>query len=112
MPFLSEADLVTKAGAWLDGGKLSPADRAAGELLAPAVRAYVTSLPIVADGDDPVSIPKATAGAVMLLGRLIRRRMTPAGITQVGDMTSYIRTNDPDVSLLLELGPAAKPKVG
>lgn len=52
-------------------------------------------------------------GALMLAGRLWRRRDSPAGVeTFAGDGAVYVQRNDPDVALLLGLGPYAAPRVG
>jgi len=54
-------------------------------------------------------------GANMLASRLWTRRQSPAGVmAPAGDATAptYIVRNDPDVALLLRLGPYATPRVG
>lgn len=50
---------------------------------------------------------------IMLAGRLWRRKDTPGGVAVMGDAGPvYVRRNDPDVALLLELGEHGKPAVG
>lgn len=52
-------------------------------------------------------------GTTQLAARLFRRRNTPDGVAQFGtDSPLYVARTDPDVSLLLQLGPHAKPAVG
>lgn len=52
-------------------------------------------------------------GSTQLAARLFRRRDTPDGVAQFGtDTPLYVARTDPDVSLLLQLGPHAKPAVG
>jgi hypothetical protein len=52
-------------------------------------------------------------GAVMLAARLWRRRRSPDGVAAfAGDTVAYVSRNDPDVAMLLQLGPYAPPVVG
>lgn len=52
-------------------------------------------------------------GAVMLAARLYRRRNSPDGVQTNGqEGTVYVMRTDPDVAMLLELGPYKRPKVG
>lgn len=52
-------------------------------------------------------------GSDMLASRLFRRRNSPDGVAAfAGDSPLYVQRNDPDVALLLQLGPHAKPAVG
>lgn len=56
---------------------------------------------------------RVTTGADMLAARLYRRRSTPSGVETFGDFGPvYVRRNDPDVAMLLELGDYARPQVG
>lgn len=56
---------------------------------------------------------RITEGATMLAGRLWRRKDTPGGVAVLGDGGPvYVRRNDPDVALLLQLGEHGKPAVG
>jgi hypothetical protein len=58
--------------------------------------------------------PAAQAlGAAMLAARLWRRRNSPEGVaTFTADGAVYVQRNDPDVALLLGIGPYAPPVVG
>lgn len=51
-------------------------------------------------------------GAVMLAGRMYRRKDSPAGLLPFGGDggASYIAKTDPDVAMLLEIGPYASPE--
>ena len=52
-------------------------------------------------------------GAVMLAGRFYRRRNSPAGVETFGaDGATYVSRTDPDVAMLLRIGPYADPVVG
>lgn len=52
-------------------------------------------------------------GAVMLAGRFYRRRNSPAGVEAFGaDGAAYVSRTDPDVAMLLQIGPYAAPVVG
>jgi hypothetical protein len=52
-------------------------------------------------------------GAVMLAARLWRRRRSPDGVAAFsGDTVLYVSRNDPDVAMLLQIGPYAPPVVG
>lgn len=59
---------------------------------------------------------KYQLGAIMLAARLVRRRITPAGVIQgIGEMggaTAYVQRVDPDAAFHLELGNYRKPRVG
>lgn len=61
------------------------------------------------DGTWP---PDVVLGATMLAGRLWRRRFSPAGVEAFGEGTAYVRRNDPDVALLLQIGASTPPRVG
>lgn len=61
-------------------------------------------------GDDVADVVQ---GTTQLAARLFRRKDTPDGVAQFGtDSPLYVARTDPDVSLLLQLGPNAKPAVG
>ncbi|MFL0579175.1 hypothetical protein [Dietzia sp. 179-F 9C3 NHS] len=61
-------------------------------------------------GGYPASV---TRGLVMLAGRLIRRRNSPAGVEAAGDLGPvYVQRNDPDVAMLLGLGTYTPPRIG
>lgn len=52
-------------------------------------------------------------GANMLAARLFRRKNSPAGVEAFGaDGAVYVMRNDPDVAMLLGLGPWQGPAVG
>lgn len=52
-------------------------------------------------------------GAVMLAGRHYRRRNSPGGVEVFGaDGAAYVSRTDPDVAMLLQIGPYAEPVVG
>lgn len=52
-------------------------------------------------------------GAVMLAGRIYRRRNSPGGVEVYGsDGATYVSRTDPDVAMLLQIGPYADPVVG
>ncbi len=86
-----------------------------------AVNGFVRDLPIAGkalaetqEAADAAGWPdRVIEGAVMLAARLWRRRDTPGGVTVLADGGAvYVRRNDPDVALLLELGEHGKPRVG
>jgi hypothetical protein len=57
--------------------------------------------------------PRIVEGGLMLAGRLWRRKDTPGGVSVLGDQGAvYVRRNDPDVALLLELGEHGIPAAG
>lgn len=67
-------------------------------------------LPRPADGWPPDHVQ----GAVMLAGRVYRRKDSPAGVVPFGADAGavYVSRNDPDVAMLLGLGAYAAPQVG
>lgn len=76
------------------------------------VREWHPGVTAAAVGDWPANL---RLGADMLASRLWTRRQSPAGVLAPGgDQTAptYIVRNDPDVALLLKLGPYAPPRVG
>lgn len=81
---------------------------------AAAVSLFVRGLPIAdtVRGQETWP-PHIVLGATMLAVRIYRRRNNPEGVMTFGDDgVVYVRRNDPDVALLLQLGDAAKPQVG
>lgn len=57
--------------------------------------------------------PDVVEGATMLAARLFRRKESPAGVESMGPLGAvYVVKSDPDVALLLQLGPYAGPEVG
>ena len=88
-----------------------------------AVNGFVRGLPIAGrayaatdtqEAADALVWPdRIVEGAVMLAARLWRRKDTPGGVSTLGDGgVVYVRRNDPDVALLLEIGEHGKPGVG
>lgn len=54
-----------------------------------------------------------TLGAMMLAGRLWRRRNSPEGVAAfTAEGAAYVQRNDPDVAMLLQIGAYAVPVVG
>lgn len=82
-------------------------DRAGLVVIVGAVNLFVRracDLRPAADGGYPAE-EDVMLGALMLAGRLHKRRNTPTGIEAFAEgATSYVRRNDPDVGLLLRLG--------
>lgn len=81
-----------------------------------AVNGYVPTLSypasVAPEGDDPWPDDVAL-GATMLGARLGRRRNSPSGVEPVGTAgVAYVARTDPDIAMLLRVGPFAKPKVG
>lgn len=79
-----------------------------------AVNALVRDLPIAQRAMDAPDWPaRITEGAVMLAGRLWRRKQSPDGVAAANDFGPvYVQRNDPDIALMLEIGDHAKPAVG
>jgi hypothetical protein len=87
-----------------------------------AVNDFVRTLPVsdkaYADtqaGADAAGWPaRVVEGATMLVGRLWIRKDSPDGVAAVGDLGPvYVRRSDPDVAMLLEIGPDyATPAIG
>lgn len=61
---------------------------------------------------EPVVDPQTAQGATMLAARLYRRRNSPGGVEAYTDAAVYVARTDPDVALLLKLGPNKPPQVG
>lgn len=81
-----------------------------------AVNRMVRSWPVSAsavDGTWEDDASDALLGARMLAGRLFRRKGSPAGVEAFGSQgAAYVMRNDPDIAMLLQLGPYAPPDVG
>jgi hypothetical protein len=77
-----------------------------------AVNAVVRRfLSVPADGEAWGS--DYVVGAVMLAGRIYTRRNSPAGVATFGtEGAVYVQRNDPDVAMLLGLGPYSPLAVG
>lgn len=97
---ITAGEVTAGTTAWL-GGALQPADQAALAIVAPAVAALVSDLPISTERPET-----ASAGAVMLAARLVRRRSSPQGIvTALADGgAGYVMRHDPDIGIMLGLG--------
>lgn len=81
-------------------------------LIIPAVNEMVENLPSI--DRDEFGAWKATTklGAIMLAARLYNRKNSPAGVTAVGDTTTYISRYDSDIARLLNIDSFQKPMVG
>lgn len=96
------------------------------EPIVAAVNVVVRRLPvaqgITGETGDPAADPPIPAnawpadvrqGATLLAARLWKRKNSPAGVEAFGaDGAVYVRRNDPDIAMLLQLGDYAKPLVG
>lgn len=82
--------------------------------VAAAVNVKVRRWPVAARAADLGEWPAdVTEGAMMLAARLYRRRNSASGVEAFGaEGVLYVRRNDPDIALLLELGEYAGPQVG
>lgn len=101
------ATLTERASGWLQLNDGSP-DAAALAQVVPAVIALVDSSR-ARKLDDGSWHPDTWLGAVMLAARLTRRRNSPAGIDgfTADGAVAYVRSNDPDVAVLLRLNAPA-----
>lgn len=106
---------LSYVGSNLDAGELARLDG-----IVAAVNGFVRDLPIAdrvnldtQDAADDAGWPyQVVEGALMLAGRLWRRKDTPGGVAVLGDGGPvYVRRNDPDVALLLQLGEHGAPAV-
>lgn len=76
------------------------------------VRCWPCSLPAVGEADW-AKTDATVQGATMLAARHFRRKNSPGGVESVGTLGAvYVQRNDPDVAMLLGLGPYAGPEVG
>lgn len=76
------------------------------------VRSWPVSSPAVGQADW-TGVEDVVEGATMLAARLFRRKGSPAGVESFGSLgAAYVMRNDPDVAMLLQLGPWAPPSVG
>lgn len=76
------------------------------------VRSWPCSEPAV-DAATWDAAPDVVEGATMLAARLFRRKESPAGVESMGPLgAAYVMRSDPDVAMLLQLGPYAGPEVG
>lgn len=79
-----------------------------------AVNAQVRAWPVSAAAVGLETWPDhIAAGARMLVCRLYRRRNSPAGVEAFGEAGAvYVMRQDPDIAMLLKLGPWQRPAVG
>jgi hypothetical protein len=74
------------------------------------VRTWAVSQAAVDSGEWPDRIVR---GATMLAARLFRRKGSPAGVESFGSLGgAYVMRTDPDIAMLLKLGPWTGPQVG
>lgn len=78
-----------------------------------AANAWISTLP----GPQQINedwFPNLVQGGVMLAARLFRRRNSPAGVEAFSDLGGavYVQRNDPDIAMMLGLGPYARPRTG
>lgn len=102
--FVTPTTLASHVGA-------DPADMWASTVCA-AVNQMLAGYPWLEDADGtPTDLAKA--GALMLAGRLYRRKNSLGGLETLGDGgVAYVARTDPDISRLLGLDQFAIPKVG
>lgn len=81
-----------------------------------AVNAVVRRFRVATDATDApdwAAAPHVVEGAVMLSARLFRRKNSPAGVEAFTDLgAAYVMRNDPDIAMLLRIGPWAAPGIG
>lgn len=85
-----------------------------------AVVSFIDSLPDVPRSAPPADLgtlgdwaPQTELAALMLAGRLYRRRNSPAGIEAFTDTgAAYVSRTDPDVARMLRIDGYARPQVG
>lgn len=103
------------------GSDLDEAETKRLERIVAAVNEFVRDLPIAGkarrdtqeDADVDGWPQRIIEGGTMLAGRLWRRKDTPGGVAVLGDGgVAYVRRNDPDIALLLQIGEHGKPRVG
>lgn len=76
------------------------------------VRAWPCSSLAVGEADW-AKAPAVVEGANMLAARWFRRKGSPAGVESVGTLGAvYVMRTDPDIAMMLGLGPYAGPEVG
>jgi hypothetical protein len=96
--------------------KLNGAEDARLALPVAAANAVVVGLPVaqVLDVETPGAWPaNVVLGATLLAARLYLRKNSPRGKERAGgEGAILVAQGDPDIALLLELGPHARPSVG
>jgi hypothetical protein len=105
----------TSAAAVADWLSKNLEDTASTEQLAPTVAAVNRFVRRLHDPGPDGWAEDHALGATMLAARLWRRRKSPEGVmsqfTAEGGAV-YVQRHDPDVAMLLQLGPYAPPVVG
>ncbi|AKI28621.1 hypothetical protein GMA5_7 [Gordonia phage GMA5] len=94
---------VDAVAGWLKvpEGALGEAERAHIAEVVPAVNSWIGTFRDI----TPPAPAHIVRGAVMLAGRIVRRRNSPAGIESFGDLgATYVARWDPDINMLLGLG--------
>lgn len=115
---LPDVGPVTLASVKAQLGVADDTDDLALAATAAAVNAVVRQLPVAgrADGAASWGLPELAdvlLGANMLAARLWARRNSPEGVATFGaEGPAYVQRNDPDVAMLLQMGPWARPVVG
>jgi hypothetical protein len=107
--------LNLEAGDTRDDARIELNINAANSLVATfrKVRAAVGTVDPLAD--PPVNWPDFTVlGASLLAARWVKRNNSPAGVIDLGGDVgvAYVQRNDPDIGIMLGLGPYAAPAVG
>lgn len=113
-PVLPVGGPATLAGVKLRASIGDAADDAEIQGHVDAVNAQVRSWPVALQADGLEAWPAdIVLGANMLGARLWRRKSTVGGVEIFGDNAlAYVRRNDPDIAMLLQLDDWAKPAVG
>lgn len=75
-------------------------------------RARPDSWDAVDESITPAGSPDAYRGGVMLAARLVRRRLSPAGIESFGESVTYVASFDPDLDRFLRRNRFRLPGVG
>lgn len=96
---------------WLTGQDTAVANQVQVDTTA-AVNAVVRRF-VAVPADGVAWESDKVVGAVMLAGRIYTRRNSPAGVATFGaEGAVYVQRNDPDVAMLLGLGPYSPLAVG
>lgn len=94
---------VDAVAGWLKvpEGTLGDSERTVIAEVVPAVNAWIGTF-----HDITAPVPEnVVRGAVMLAGRIVRRRNSPAGVETFGELgATYVARYDPDIEMLLGLG--------
>ncbi len=102
--FVTAADLAGYVGA-------TSTDDLAGRIAAAVNHELARYTHLVDDAGQPT--PSARQGALMLAGRLYRRKNSLGGLETLGDAgVGYVARSDADIDRLLGLGQFATPMVG